>query len=70
MFNEQTGQSDQMANGNKRKMNFSRSDRKEFHFPELRFTLQSKEMKGMEGKYLLHSFTNFQMLSCTRLFFW
>ncbi|XP_077625048.1 cyclin-dependent kinase-like 3 isoform X2 [Crocuta crocuta] len=52
MFNEQTGQSDQMANGNKRKMNFSRSDRKEFHFPELRFTLQSKEMKGMEVKQI------------------
>ncbi|XP_039098215.1 cyclin-dependent kinase-like 3 isoform X5 [Hyaena hyaena] len=52
MFNEQTGQSDQMANGNKRKMNFSRSDRKEFHFPELCFTLQSKEMKGMEVKQI------------------
>nr|XP_031528918.1 cyclin-dependent kinase-like 3 isoform X5 [Vicugna pacos]XP_031528919.1 cyclin-dependent kinase-like 3 isoform X5 [Vicugna pacos] len=49
VFNERTGQSDQMANGNKRKLNFSRSDRKEFHFPELPFTIQSKEMKGMEG---------------------
>uniref|UniRef100_A0A673SX66 Cyclin-dependent kinase-like 3 n=1 Tax=Suricata suricatta TaxID=37032 RepID=A0A673SX66_SURSU len=49
-FNEQTGQSDQMANGSKRKMNFSRSDRKEFHFPELPFTIQSKEMKRMEVK--------------------
>ncbi|XP_008590983.1 PREDICTED: cyclin-dependent kinase-like 3, partial [Galeopterus variegatus] len=48
VFNEQTGQSDQMANGNKRKLNFSRFDRKEFHFPELPFTIQSKEMKGME----------------------
>nr|XP_036871967.1 cyclin-dependent kinase-like 3 isoform X2 [Manis javanica] len=48
VFNERTGQSDQMANGNKRKMNFSRSDRKEFHFPELPFTVQSKEVKGME----------------------
>nr|XP_045363872.1 cyclin-dependent kinase-like 3 isoform X5 [Camelus bactrianus] len=50
VFNERTGQSDQMANGNKRKLNFSRSDRKEFHFPELPFTIQSKEMKGMEGQ--------------------
>lgn len=58
VFNERTGQSDQMANGNKRKMNFSRSDRKEFHFPELPFTVQSKEVKGMEGIYLLYSFTN------------
>ncbi|XP_037365215.1 cyclin-dependent kinase-like 3 isoform X7 [Talpa occidentalis] len=49
ILNERAGQSDQMANGNKRKLNFSRSDRKEFHFPELPFTIQSKEMKGMEG---------------------
>nr|XP_031304901.1 cyclin-dependent kinase-like 3 isoform X7 [Camelus dromedarius]XP_031304902.1 cyclin-dependent kinase-like 3 isoform X7 [Camelus dromedarius]XP_031304903.1 cyclin-dependent kinase-like 3 isoform X7 [Camelus dromedarius]XP_031304904.1 cyclin-dependent kinase-like 3 isoform X7 [Camelus dromedarius]XP_031304905.1 cyclin-dependent kinase-like 3 isoform X7 [Camelus dromedarius]XP_031304907.1 cyclin-dependent kinase-like 3 isoform X7 [Camelus dromedarius] len=52
VFNERTGQSDQMANGNKRKLNFSRSDRKEFHFPELPFTIQSKEMKGMEVKHI------------------
>ncbi|XP_024896499.1 cyclin-dependent kinase-like 3 [Pteropus alecto] len=52
VFNERTGQSDQMANGNKRKLNFSRSDRKEFHFPELPFTIQSKEMKGMEVKQM------------------
>ncbi|KAK2492736.1 hypothetical protein MC885_004356, partial [Smutsia gigantea] len=50
VFNERTGQSDGMANRNKRKMKFSRSDRKEFHFPELPFTVQSKEMKGMEVK--------------------
>uniref|UniRef100_A0A2K6GGP7 Cyclin dependent kinase like 3 n=1 Tax=Propithecus coquereli TaxID=379532 RepID=A0A2K6GGP7_PROCO len=50
VFNERTGQSDQMANGNKRKLNFSRSDRKEFHFPELPFTVQSKDVKGMEVK--------------------
>ncbi|KAI4584275.1 hypothetical protein MJG53_007554 [Ovis ammon polii x Ovis aries] len=49
VFNERTSQTDQMANGNKRKLNFSRSDRKEFHFPELPFIIQSKEMKGMEG---------------------
>uniref|UniRef100_A0A8C8WCA0 Cyclin-dependent kinase-like 3 n=1 Tax=Panthera leo TaxID=9689 RepID=A0A8C8WCA0_PANLE len=48
IFNERTGQNDQIANGNKRKLNFSRSDRKEFHFPELPFTIQPKEMKGME----------------------
>ncbi|XP_058134773.1 cyclin-dependent kinase-like 3 isoform X1 [Dasypus novemcinctus] len=52
VFNEQTGQSDQMATGNKRKLNFLRSDRKEFHFPELPFTIQSKEMKGMEVKQI------------------
>ncbi|XP_062045127.1 cyclin-dependent kinase-like 3 isoform X2 [Lepus europaeus] len=44
------GQSGQVANGNKRKLNFSRSDRKEFHFPELPFTIRSKEMRGMEVK--------------------
>ncbi|XP_042839967.1 cyclin-dependent kinase-like 3 isoform X2 [Panthera tigris] len=49
IFNERTGQNDQIANGNKRKLNFSRSDRKEFHFPELPFTIQPKEMKGMEA---------------------
>nr|XP_045745206.1 cyclin-dependent kinase-like 3 [Mirounga angustirostris] len=52
IFDERTGQSDQMANGNKRKLNFSRSDRKEFHFPELPFTVQSKEVKGMEVKQI------------------
>ncbi|XP_054550368.1 cyclin-dependent kinase-like 3 isoform X4 [Talpa occidentalis] len=52
ILNERAGQSDQMANGNKRKLNFSRSDRKEFHFPELPFTIQSKEMKGMEVKQI------------------
>ncbi|KAF4015089.1 hypothetical protein G4228_006873 [Cervus hanglu yarkandensis] len=61
VFNEQTSQTDQMANGNKRKLNFSRSDRKEFHFPELPFIIQSKEMKGIEGTHLLHSFTNLQI---------
>ena len=68
VFNERTGQSDQMANGNKRKLNFSRTNRKEFHFPELPFTIQSKEMKGMEGTYLLHSFGNLQTSSFTRPF--
>ncbi|XP_068391992.1 cyclin-dependent kinase-like 3 isoform X2 [Eschrichtius robustus] len=52
VFNERTGQSDQMANGNNRKLNFSRTNRKEFHFPELPFTIQSKEMKGMEVKQI------------------
>ncbi|KAB0361198.1 hypothetical protein FD754_005354 [Muntiacus muntjak] len=52
VFNEQTSQTDQMANGNKRKLNFSRSDRKEFHFPELPFIIQSKEMKGIEVKQI------------------
>uniref|UniRef100_A0A8C6RU16 Cyclin-dependent kinase-like 3 n=1 Tax=Nannospalax galili TaxID=1026970 RepID=A0A8C6RU16_NANGA len=52
VFNEQTGPSDQMASGNKRKLNFSRCDRKEFHFPELPFTVQAKEMKGMEVKQI------------------
>uniref|UniRef100_A0A8P0SPS2 Serine/threonine-protein phosphatase n=1 Tax=Canis lupus familiaris TaxID=9615 RepID=A0A8P0SPS2_CANLF len=52
VFNERTGQSDQMANGHKRKLNFSRSDRKEFHFPELPFTIQPKEVKGMEVKQM------------------
>ncbi|XP_059030567.1 cyclin-dependent kinase-like 3 isoform X3 [Mustela lutreola] len=52
VFNERTGPNDQMANGNKRKLNFSRSDRKEFHFPELPFTVQPKEVKGMEVKQI------------------
>ncbi|XP_047412966.1 cyclin-dependent kinase-like 3 [Sciurus carolinensis] len=52
VFDERTGPSNQMASGNKRKLNFSRSDRKEFHFPELPFTIQSKEMKGMEVKQI------------------
>ncbi|XP_069340155.1 cyclin-dependent kinase-like 3 isoform X3 [Eulemur rufifrons] len=50
IFNERTGQSDQMASGNKRKLNFSRSDKKEFHFPELPFPVQSKDLKGTEVK--------------------
>ncbi|GAB5566709.1 cyclin-dependent kinase-like 3 isoform X2 [Prionailurus iriomotensis] len=54
IFNERTGQNDQIANGNKRKLNFSRSDRKEFHFPELPFTIQPKEMKGMEEIQEMH----------------
>ncbi|XP_058442510.1 cyclin-dependent kinase-like 3 isoform X3 [Marmota monax] len=33
---------------NKQKLNFSRSDRKVFQLPELPFTIQSKERKGME----------------------
>ncbi|XP_036906353.1 cyclin-dependent kinase-like 3 isoform X3 [Sturnira hondurensis] len=52
IFNEHTGQNNQMANGNKRKLNFPRPDRKEFHFPELPFILQSKEMKRMEVKQI------------------
>ncbi|KAF6280515.1 cyclin dependent kinase like 3 [Rhinolophus ferrumequinum] len=52
VFNERAGQSHQMANENQRKMNFSRSGRKEFHFPELPFIIQSKEMKGMEVKQI------------------
>ncbi|XP_075397671.1 cyclin-dependent kinase-like 3 isoform X4 [Tenrec ecaudatus] len=52
VFNERTGHSDQMASGNKRKLNFPRADRKEFHFPELPFTIQSKEMKGVEVKQI------------------
>uniref|UniRef100_A0A8I6AQU1 Cyclin-dependent kinase-like 3 n=1 Tax=Rattus norvegicus TaxID=10116 RepID=A0A8I6AQU1_RAT len=51
-FNERTGQNDQIASGNKRKLNFSKCDRKEFHFPELPFTIQAKEMKGMEVKQI------------------
>lgn len=69
VFNERAGQSHQMANGNQRKMHFSRSGRKEFHFPELPFIIQSKKMKGMEGTHLSHSLKNLQMLSLTRLFF-
>ncbi|XP_019497702.1 PREDICTED: cyclin-dependent kinase-like 3 [Hipposideros armiger] len=52
VFNERADQSDQMANGNKRKLNFARAGRKEFHFPELPFTIKSKEMKGMEVKQI------------------
>ncbi|XP_015865083.1 cyclin-dependent kinase-like 3 isoform X2 [Peromyscus maniculatus bairdii] len=52
IFNDRTSQSDQMASGNKRKLNFSRCDRKEFHFPELPFTIQAKEMKGTEVKQI------------------
>uniref|UniRef100_G1PLJ9 Cyclin-dependent kinase-like 3 n=1 Tax=Myotis lucifugus TaxID=59463 RepID=G1PLJ9_MYOLU len=48
VFSERTSQSDQMASGNKRKLNFSRSDRKEFHFPKLPFIIQSNEMKRTE----------------------
>ncbi|KAM4826938.1 cyclin-dependent kinase-like 3 isoform 2-T9 [Thomomys bottae] len=44
VFNERTGKNDQITNGNKRKLNFSRCDRKEFHFPELPL-IQSKDMK-------------------------
>jgi cyclin-dependent kinase-like len=58
VFNEQTGQSDQVVSGNKRKVNFSRPERKEFHFPELPFTIQSKDIKGMKGIYLLCIFIN------------
>ncbi|XP_016053038.1 PREDICTED: cyclin-dependent kinase-like 3 isoform X2 [Miniopterus natalensis] len=52
VFNEQTSQSDQMANGNKRKLNFPRPDRKEFHFPKLPFIIQSKEVKRMDVKQI------------------
>ncbi|XP_037006750.2 cyclin-dependent kinase-like 3 isoform X2 [Artibeus jamaicensis] len=52
IFNEHTGQNDQIANGNKRKLNFPRPDRKEFHFPELPFIIQSKEIKRMEVKQI------------------
>ncbi|XP_070954548.1 cyclin-dependent kinase-like 3 isoform X7 [Macaca nemestrina] len=52
IFNERTGHSDQMSNENKRKLNFSRSDRKEFHFPELPVTIQPKDTKGMEVKQI------------------
>ncbi|XP_046323588.1 cyclin-dependent kinase-like 3 isoform X5 [Marmota monax] len=37
---------------NKQKLNFSRSDRKVFQLPELPFTIQSKERKGMEVKQI------------------
>ncbi|XP_054573811.1 cyclin-dependent kinase-like 3 isoform X1 [Eptesicus fuscus] len=52
IFSERTSQSDQMASGNKRKLNFSRPDRKEFHFPKLPFIIQSNEMKRMEVKQI------------------
>ncbi|KAM6222394.1 cyclin-dependent kinase-like 3 [Rhynchocyon petersi] len=48
VFNERTGQSTQKASGNKRKLNLPRPDRREFHFPELPFAAQSKEVKGVE----------------------
>ncbi|XP_051834155.1 cyclin-dependent kinase-like 3 isoform X2 [Antechinus flavipes] len=49
---ERTAQNDQITNGNKRKLNLLRNDKKEIHFPELPFTIQSKEMKGMEVKQI------------------
>ncbi|XP_063086723.1 cyclin-dependent kinase-like 3 isoform X2 [Cavia porcellus] len=52
IFNERTSQSDQTASGYKRKLNFCRFDRKEFHFPELPFAVQSKDIKGMEVKQI------------------
>ncbi|KAL6053195.1 hypothetical protein STEG23_025371, partial [Scotinomys teguina] len=50
VYNDRTSQSDQMTSGNKRKLNVSRCDKKDFHFPELPFTIQAKELKGMEAK--------------------
>ncbi|XP_070273264.1 cyclin-dependent kinase-like 3 [Myotis yumanensis] len=52
VFSERTSQSDQMASGNKRKLNFSRPDRKEFHFPKLPFIIQSNDMKRTEVKQI------------------
>ncbi|XP_072486031.1 cyclin-dependent kinase-like 3 isoform X5 [Notamacropus eugenii] len=52
ILHERTAQNDQIANGNKRKLNLLRNDKKEIHFPELPFTIQSKEMKGMEVKQI------------------
>ncbi|CAK6446055.1 unnamed protein product [Pipistrellus nathusii] len=52
IFSERTSQSDQMASGSKRKLNFSRPDRKEFHFPKLPFLIQSNEMKRTEVKQI------------------
>ncbi|XP_068947939.1 cyclin-dependent kinase-like 3 isoform X2 [Petaurus breviceps papuanus] len=52
ILHERTAQNDQIANGNKRKLNLSRNDKKEIHFPELPFAIQSKEMKGMEVKQI------------------
>ncbi|XP_028907330.1 cyclin-dependent kinase-like 3 isoform X3 [Ornithorhynchus anatinus] len=49
---ERTGQVDQMGNGNKRKLNISKPDKKEIHFPELPLTAQSKELKGIEAKQI------------------
>ncbi|XP_074069669.1 cyclin-dependent kinase-like 3 isoform X1 [Macrotis lagotis] len=51
-LHEQTAQNDQIANGNKRKLSLLRNDKKEIHFPELPFTVQSKEMKGIEVKQI------------------
>ncbi|XP_027704985.1 cyclin-dependent kinase-like 3 [Vombatus ursinus] len=52
ILHERTAQNDQIANGNKKKLNLLRNDKKEIHFPELPFTIQSKEMKGMEVKQI------------------
>nr|KAF6348036.1 cyclin dependent kinase like 3 [Myotis myotis] len=52
VFSERTSQSDHMASGNKRKLNFSRPDRREFHFPKLPFIIQSSEMKRTEVKQI------------------
>ncbi|XP_031808910.1 cyclin-dependent kinase-like 3 isoform X4 [Sarcophilus harrisii] len=49
---ERTAQNDHITNGNKRKLNLLRNDKKEIHFPELPFTIQSKEIKGMEVKQI------------------
>ncbi|XP_056667106.1 cyclin-dependent kinase-like 3 isoform X6 [Monodelphis domestica] len=48
-LHDRISQNDQTANGNKRKLNLTRNDKKEIHFPELPFTIQSKEMKVMEA---------------------
>ncbi|XP_038628452.1 cyclin-dependent kinase-like 3 isoform X2 [Tachyglossus aculeatus] len=45
---ERTGQVDHMGNGNKKKLNISKAEKKEIHFPELPLTSQSKELKGIE----------------------
>ncbi|ELK37917.1 Cyclin-dependent kinase-like 3 [Myotis davidii] len=52
VFSERTSQSDQMASGNKRKLHFSRPDRREFHFPKLPFIIQSSEIKRTEVKQI------------------
>nr|XP_045009608.1 cyclin-dependent kinase-like 3 [Jaculus jaculus] len=51
-FNERAGPNDRMASGSKRKLNFPRPERKDFHFPELPFSVQTKEWKGMEVKQI------------------
>ncbi|XP_007473449.2 cyclin-dependent kinase-like 3 isoform X15 [Monodelphis domestica] len=51
-LHDRISQNDQTANGNKRKLNLTRNDKKEIHFPELPFTIQSKEMKVMEVKQI------------------